>query len=251
MVSSEVHLDGLFLDSLGEDIFREKMEEDNPDGEREERLTTIFRSSPGEKAEGALEISLEHYRTTSVALVGQQVWRGALILADYILSEEGKTDVEGKNVLELASGTGLTSVVAGHSSAANVLATDIAAVLPVLARNCRETAKVQVRELDFFDENTWQLDFEVNFILAADVCYDPQVTSAFFRVLRHFFGRNEGLTAVLAVEKRSEENFGLFTRLMNAMEGVRVEDLAISRIPRRFECYERVSTLNLWRLTKT
>lgn len=38
-----------------------------------------------------------------------QVWRGALLLADFILSE--KDTFSGATVLELGAGTGLTSIV--------------------------------------------------------------------------------------------------------------------------------------------
>lgn len=42
--------------------------------------------------------------------MGLQIWRGALLLADYILSHPSL--FEKKNILELGSGVGLTSIVA-------------------------------------------------------------------------------------------------------------------------------------------
>ena len=52
----------------------------------------------------------EHQNATTLDLVGEQVWRGALFLADFILHY---SDIfRGKHVLEVASGVGLTSVVA-------------------------------------------------------------------------------------------------------------------------------------------
>ena len=46
----------------------------------------------------------EHSVSSSVDLVGLQVWRGALLLADYLLSHPNL--VSRKHVLELAAGTG-------------------------------------------------------------------------------------------------------------------------------------------------
>ena len=55
-------------------------------------------------------IMLEHSLSSSVEMVGLQLWRGALLLADFILAHP---DIfKNKNILELAAGTGLTSVIA-------------------------------------------------------------------------------------------------------------------------------------------
>ncbi len=58
-----------------------------------------------------------------MSLVGLQVWRGALLLADYVLSERAEKLVRGANVLELAAGTGITSIVAAVAGARSVLCT--------------------------------------------------------------------------------------------------------------------------------
>ena len=65
---------------------------------------------------------IEHSQATSVDLVGLQVWRGALLLADFILARPDL--VRNKRVLELAAGTGVTSVTAGLL-ASSVTATDV------------------------------------------------------------------------------------------------------------------------------
>jgi predicted nicotinamide N-methyase len=51
----------------------------------------------------------ECLRFSTVDLVGLQVWRGALLLSDYILSHPH--EFHDKEVLELAAGTGITSIV--------------------------------------------------------------------------------------------------------------------------------------------
>ena len=55
---------------------------------------------------------LFHCVSSSVELVGMQVWRGALLLADLLLARPGL--VQGRHVLELAAGTGLTAITAGR-----------------------------------------------------------------------------------------------------------------------------------------
>ena len=67
-------------------------------------------------------LMLEHSLSSSVDLVGLQLWRGALLLADYIL--DTCHVFSGTRVLELAAGTGLTSVTAAMF-ANTVTATDV------------------------------------------------------------------------------------------------------------------------------
>ena len=53
---------------------------------------------------------LEHRLTTDLADVGLQVWRGSLLLSDYLLHHH--QHLCDKNILEVGSGTGLASIVA-------------------------------------------------------------------------------------------------------------------------------------------
>ena len=55
-------------------------------------------------------ILIEHSLSSTVELVGLQLWRGALLLADFILAHSEV--FMNRNVVELAAGTGLTSVIA-------------------------------------------------------------------------------------------------------------------------------------------
>jgi predicted nicotinamide N-methyase len=56
-------------------------------------------------------ICSEHSYSTTLDLVGRQIWRGALLLADFVL-HHGPSLLQGHTVLELGSGVGLTSIVA-------------------------------------------------------------------------------------------------------------------------------------------
>ena len=55
---------------------------------------------------------LELSRSTTIPLVGLQLWLGALVLGDFIL-DKGRTEFKNKTVLELGTGVGLTSIIAG------------------------------------------------------------------------------------------------------------------------------------------
>lgn len=55
-------------------------------------------------------LSTEHKKTTVINLVGLQVWRGALLLADFIITN--RKELANKKLLEVGSGVGLTSIIA-------------------------------------------------------------------------------------------------------------------------------------------
>lgn len=59
-------------------------------------------------------VLLEHRKSTVLDLVGLQVWRGALLLNDFIL--HNIPHFSNKKVLELGAGTGLTSILASAYS---------------------------------------------------------------------------------------------------------------------------------------
>ncbi len=54
--------------------------------------------------------SLEHALCTTLQNVGNQVWRGSLLLADFLLYYNG--NFESSTILELGGGVGLVSIVA-------------------------------------------------------------------------------------------------------------------------------------------
>lgn len=63
------------------------------------------------KIQSLFYLFIEYENSTSLDKVGLQVWRGAFLLADFVI--QNRTEYfQGKNILEVGSGTGLTSVVA-------------------------------------------------------------------------------------------------------------------------------------------
>ena len=66
---------------------------------------TVFTTASGQAV-----AAIEHSMATPLRSVGLQVWRGALLLADYLL-HRGAAALDGITALELGAGPGLTGLV--------------------------------------------------------------------------------------------------------------------------------------------
>nr|CAG4651276.1 EOG090X0C5G [Simocephalus serrulatus] len=218
-------------------------------------------------------LSIKHHVNTSLNLVGLQVWRGALLLADYLLhsATNGGTDLNvncDDAVIELGAGTGLTSVVAGMV-AGHVVSTDISMgnILSLIETNINQNSKwikgkVEVKELDFYnpnysDELASYLQTS-NIIIAADVVYHDDLTDAFLTTLKRLMAMGRPKTALIALEKRfvftlSDLDVGapcyeyFYDNLYRELSSYDIVQLDTSRIPQYF-CYERVKELVLFKI---
>lgn len=168
----------------------------------------VIRKNQLDKKEDVLLI--EHQHATTLDLVGEQLWSGALFLADFVLHNP---DIfNGTHILELASGVGLTSIVAAMF-AKKVTITDInrGDILHLIERNIDRNAElvkadVKVKEIDFLDPST--IDqirdsiVDVSILLAADVIYDNLLTDGFIRTVLQLMSESPNKTLYLAMEKR-------------------------------------------------
>ncbi|XP_053681269.1 methyltransferase-like protein 22 isoform X2 [Anopheles nili] len=160
-------------------------------------------------------IEIEHCKSTRLDLVGLQIWRGALLLADYILHNERK--FRNSHILELGSGVGLTSIVASMY-AREVICTDIdiGGLLDLIRGNVQLNAslssphcRVNVTELDFkvsYQDYPRELKNQlqhVQYVIAADVIYDDNITEAFVRTIVSLLLELPKLKSIyIALEKR-------------------------------------------------
>ncbi|KAK2584931.1 hypothetical protein KPH14_002526 [Odynerus spinipes] len=154
-------------------------------------------------------LNIEHNVSTELQMVGLQVWRGALLLADYILSNPNL--FRQKVIMELGSGVGLTSIVASFV-AKEVICTDInlGEILKLVQRNFMRNisyvkCKFHVEELNFLNlEWSKSLEEKVNMtdiFIAADVIYDDVITDGFVTTLGKLLSKGPK-TAYIALEKR-------------------------------------------------
>lgn len=128
------------------------------------------------KRRGSIEI--EHQKSTNLTLVGLQVWRGALILADFLFDNRHK--FANRNIFEMGSGVGLSSIAAAIHSERNVCCTDIdiGGIMRLIEANVKRNKRLMpkcqlnVMPMDFSDRN-WSPELQsrvrdAEIILAAD-----------------------------------------------------------------------------------
>uniref|UniRef100_A0A672S4Z3 Methyltransferase-like protein 22 n=1 Tax=Sinocyclocheilus grahami TaxID=75366 RepID=A0A672S4Z3_SINGR len=153
-----------------------------------------------------------------------QIWRGAFLLADFILAQASM--FKGATVLELGAGTGLTSIVMAKV-AKTVYCTDVGDdLLSMCHRNVTlnkqhfepQESEIRVRQLNWMADDFCtdaDLDFcwtdaekadlhdNTTFVIAADVCYDDDLTDALFRTLyRLASNMRHPSTTYISIEKR-------------------------------------------------
>lgn len=225
-------------------------------------------------------LTIEHTMATPLCDVGKQIWRGAFLLADFILSDPAQ--FAGATVLELGAGTGVSSIVMAMA-AKMVYSTDIGADLLSMCRTNVTvnghlmSGKVKVRHLDWLQTDL-RIDTDLDFswtqeevldmyenttvIMAADVCYDDELTDALFGTVSRLCNRFGHLCNVfVSIEKRM--NFSLCTldvaceaydhfhrcvsQLQEDQRSFSVQKLKTD-FPQALR-YERVPQLELWKIT--
>jgi len=178
-------------------------------------------------------VTLVHTGCTSLDDVGQQLWRGALLMADLLV--ERRNELDGCTILELGCGVGLLGIVMKVATCdATVVLTDRDdAILDFARRNVRANShlesfcgargtEIYVRELDWLgvwpgdnrkniqdtpEKGDWSTDDlrnldKIDFILAADCIYDEALTDGFFACLQKLLRVNPKAKAWVALEKR-------------------------------------------------
>ncbi|XP_060535074.1 methyltransferase-like protein 22 [Cylas formicarius] len=210
-------------------------------------------------------IDLEHSQSTNLDLVGLQVWRGSLLLADWLLCHSSSLP-EDDYVLELAGGVGLATIVT--SMFRPVICTDVnrGEIFDVIRANCARnnhlTARpVEVIELDFQEailpSKITSLLPKVSTIVAADVIYDDTLTDAFVETLGKLLAVPPKRRAYVALEKRyvftvADRDcvapcYDYFLGRLDKLENVIAEQVEID-FPQYFR-YDRVKELVLWRIS--
>ncbi|XP_042361723.1 methyltransferase-like protein 22 isoform X2 [Plectropomus leopardus] len=251
-----------------------EQEEEDADDEDDKSLSNIIR--------------IEHTMATTLEDVGKQVWRGALFLADFILSKP--LLFRGATVLELGAGTGLTSVITA-TVAKTVYCTDVGEdLLSMCKRNVTLNrhmieptgGDVRVRLLDWLqydlctdadmefgwtEEEVANLYDNTKIIIAADVCYDDDLTDGLFRTLYRLCSNFPHTCSIfISIEKRmnftlrhldvSCDAYNHFHHCLSQLQDLEDErcSFRVEQLPSNFAqflLYERIEQLELWKITAT
>ncbi|XP_068764731.1 methyltransferase-like protein 22 isoform X3 [Struthio camelus] len=211
-------------------------------------------------------VKIEHTMATPLEDVGKQVWRGAFLLADYILF---KRDVfRSCTVLELGGGTGVASIIMGMV-AKRVYCTDVGEDLLAMCEHNvalnkhlieQGRGEIKVKELDWLKDEfctdpetpySWSeaevanLHDHCTVIMAADVFYDDDLTDAMFRTLyRITHNLKNSCTVYFSIEKRN---------ILNDLESLQDRKMKYTVEPIKldfcqFLIYERTEQLELWKV---
>ncbi|KAL1924697.1 uncharacterized protein VTP21DRAFT_4351 [Calcarisporiella thermophila] len=231
-------------------------------------------------------ISIRHAMGSSLSQVGTQVWSGALLLADFLLSVPEV--IRNEYVVELGAGTGLSGLCAALCGAKTVFCTDnenrilencrwnAEYVRSDVKKLCKNVGSIKVRYLDWLDKNnpllrgedpvkkslfSWTQEnlqevAKAKVILAADVIYDDVLTDAFIYFITQLLSLRQDRVLYISMEKRI--NFSLdqlkevaeaYEHFFNALQNsdLKAEQINID-FPKWFD-YIRTKELELWKIS--
>ncbi|KAJ8971082.1 hypothetical protein NQ314_000894 [Rhamnusium bicolor] len=205
-------------------------------------------------------------KSTVLDLVGLQIWRGSLLLADWIIHNHKSIMSSDSYILELGAGVGLTSIVG--SIFAPVFCTDVnkGNLLDLIKSNLERNKHivkhpVNILELDFTTQ-TLPTDIlsslsKIRIIIAADTIYDDDITDAFIRTINLLLSEPPERSLYVALEKRfvftiadcdsTAPCYEYFLQCLQQIKNVQVEEVPLD-FPKYFK-YERVKELVIWKLT--
>lgn len=122
---------------------------------------------------------------------GLTIWDGAIVLARYL--EQFPSNVIGKRILEVGSGTGIVGIAAGVLGAQSVLLTDLPYTLENLQHNLDRnfppsspiSLVLRVGELDWMDPITYPTKTQWDVIVGADVVWIESLIVPLVTTLAH------------------------------------------------------------------
>ncbi|XP_032520836.2 methyltransferase-like protein 22 isoform X1 [Danaus plexippus] len=213
-------------------------------------------------------IKIEHSSKTKIAMVGLQVWRGAFLLGD-LLIHLGES-LNGKAIMELGAGTGLTSFVAAIY-AKSVVCTDIniGGILDLIKLNAKYNTKLiksqfKVMPLDFtntdWDGSLLNEIRKTDIFIAADVIYDDDVTAAFVSTIEKILNIEPPKTIYIVLEKRyvftiehMDSVAPCYETFLSLLDKIKLNSQwTTEKIPLDFPkyfTYDRVKELVCWKIT--
>ena len=157
--------------------------------------------------EEEIEFVIKHKLSTDLNGVGYQVWRGALLMSDYIIANNGN-GFKKKCVLEIGAGTGLASIALSRFCSDNsIFTTDLPELVDLLKENLHSnnSKNVEVFPLDLKDFTKDNKVFrEIDIVIGADVIYDNDVTDGVINFLQWILDDSTrgNLEFIFTIDKR-------------------------------------------------
>ncbi|KAJ2952967.1 hypothetical protein O0L34_g7342 [Tuta absoluta] len=166
---------------------------------------------------------------------GMRTWQAALMLADYMICS--KDLFREKNILELGSGVGFTSIaISKYCNINSIMLTDCHNdVLKTIYENVQinfplhEPKKLgsgtvfsgntniplYLMMLDWTRINDFLNDFVPDVLIGADIIYDPIILKPLCKIIEHFFNKNKSLVVYIANVIRNEDTYKKFLELLD------------------------------------
>jgi len=157
---------------------------------------------------------------------GSTVWDGALLLTNY-LEHSCSSLVQGKNILEFGSGTGLVGIAAAHLGAKRVIMTDLPYALPLMQANVQKnivtSTEVECRKCDWFNPpdfsgNDWLADV----VLLADCVWVQELVPPLIATLEKFMIQHSPIVLV-SYQQRGKTAHELFWQGMHQLFSIILE----------------------------
>lgn len=214
---------------------------------------------PGEKATAVVTC-----RVASVFNeVGLKIWEAGWFLAEYVIAHHELFD--GKNVLELGTGVGITGLaLAASCSPRHLLLTDYA---PNVMQNLRYNVEINENafrcpvSVETLDWDTWEPSDEgsvlrPDILLAGDCAYDVDAFPSLMRVLQTFLGPSSddaNRSAIFAATIRNQSTFQEFLDQL-AMHEISYTDItsqAAEKMGAQLYRYDNRDQIRLCRLARS
>jgi predicted nicotinamide N-methyase len=225
-------------------------------------------------------LNIEHEMSTSLDLVGLQLWRASFFLVDYLFNNTEL--IRDKIVIDLGAGLGLTSLMVSLL-AKRVVCTDLLEIINQSKENfaaneglINELAKndkpeVGFKAIDWLKDDDFDGSelSEATVLIASDVIYDDCLTDGFLRTVYRLMSGGARTRKVCFVANERRVNFSSkslliqdtayfhFTICLSQLNGFEENgfvfkckrvDLDLSELKQFVRSYKRNEFLFLWRI---
>ena len=134
---------------------------------------------------------------TTTAPYWAQVWPAAKALCEFIATQPHW--LENKNVLELAAGLGLPSLLAAQIASEVVCSDTVPAAVELMQQSIEKNQLTNIKAT-VIDWNKLPAELSCDVLVLSDINYEPQVFETVFNVIVSFL--QKGTTVILATPQR-------------------------------------------------